>query len=138
MNFFTIKSPLLDLDGNIVGIWGYSAYLSEEKDDSINDYQKLQNAGVPLRHLKAIHAMNNQHGSISKHFENKCYLPEISSQYSLSKRERECLEYYLNGKTSKETAAKMGLSYRTIEEYFTNIKKKLGCRFKRDLFEIFR
>ncbi len=43
----------------------------------------------------------------------------------------------LYGKTAKETAVIMGLSYRTIEEYLTNIKKKLGCRHKRDLLPFF-
>lgn len=55
----------------------------------------------------------------------------------LSAREQECIRYFLQGKTAKETASALGISYRTIEEYFTNIKKKLGCKSKRDLLNIF-
>ncbi|SRR5579883_391367 len=54
----------------------------------------------------------------------------------LSQREQQCLRYFLNGKTAKETAMILGLSYRTIEEYLTNLKKKLGCRTKRDLLAL--
>jgi steroid delta-isomerase-like uncharacterized protein len=52
----------------------------------------------------------------------------------LSRRERECLEFLLQGKTAKETAALLGLSHRTVESYFENIKKKLKCSNKGQLF----
>ena len=62
---------------------------------------------------------------------------ELYSQKAslLSKRERECLIFLLQGKTAKETAANLGLSPRTVESYFENIKKKLECWHKGDLFE---
>lgn len=52
----------------------------------------------------------------------------------LSHRERECLELLLQGKTAKETAAFLALSHRTVESYFENIKKKLKCSNKGQLF----
>lgn len=55
----------------------------------------------------------------------------------LSIRERECVMAFLNGNTAKETAATLGISYRTIEEHFTNIKKKLGCKSKREILAYF-
>jgi len=54
----------------------------------------------------------------------------------LSAREKQVLKYFLLGKTAKETAALVDLSYRTIECYFTNIKRKLNIRYKRDLFSM--
>lgn len=51
----------------------------------------------------------------------------------LSKKEKECLKYFLEGKTAKETALCMQISFRTIEYYFENIKNKLTCYRKRDL-----
>lgn len=51
----------------------------------------------------------------------------------LSNRERECLKLLIQGKTAKETALILSLSYRTIEAYFENIKNKLDCSSKRDL-----
>lgn len=52
----------------------------------------------------------------------------------LSSREKECLELLLQGKTAKETAAALHLSPRTVESYFVNLKKKLKCTHKGDLF----
>lgn len=54
----------------------------------------------------------------------------------LSSRERECLKILLQGKTAKETAAILSLTYRTIESYFENIKNKLSCSNKKELFPI--
>lgn len=52
----------------------------------------------------------------------------------LSNRERQCLKYLLEGKTAKETADSLSLSPRTVEFYFENIKRKLNCWSKRELF----
>lgn len=52
----------------------------------------------------------------------------------LTKQEKECMKYLLEGKTAKETALCMKLSFRTVEYYFENIKDKLTCYRKRDLF----
>lgn len=51
----------------------------------------------------------------------------------LSNRERECLKLLIQGKTAKESAKILALSYRTIEYYLENIKNKLDCSCKRDL-----
>ncbi len=52
----------------------------------------------------------------------------------LSQRERDCLELLLQGKTAKETASILKLSSRTVESYFENMKKKLKCTNKGQLF----
>lgn len=59
---------------------------------------------------------------------------QIKRAELLSKRERQCLESFLLGKTAKETASDLGLSARTIEFYFENIKNKLGCQSKLEIF----
>lgn len=56
----------------------------------------------------------------------------------LSPRERACLKFFLQGKTSKETAKELFLSFRTIEYYFENIKDKLNCSTKRELYLLAR
>jgi len=53
----------------------------------------------------------------------------------LSKQEQLCIHYLLKGKTAKETVKEMKISFRTVEYYFENIKDKLGCFRKRDLFQ---
>lgn len=54
----------------------------------------------------------------------------------LSARERECLALLLKGKTAKETGAALSLTSRTVESYFENIKKKLKCSNKGQLFTV--
>ena len=54
----------------------------------------------------------------------------------LSKRERECLTHLLVGRTAKEIAASLSISYRTVESYLESIKNKLGCWSKNELCEI--
>lgn len=53
----------------------------------------------------------------------------------LTNREKECLEIMLEGKSSKEIAAQLSLSPRTIEFYLENIKDKIGCWNKSELFK---
>lgn len=53
----------------------------------------------------------------------------------LSKRERQCLQLFKEGKSAQSTGAILGISQRTVESYFDNIKNKLGCYSKADLLE---
>lgn len=56
----------------------------------------------------------------------------------LTQREKQCLFLFLSGKTALETALELSLSPRTIEFYFENIKDKLDCANKRELFSQYR
>ena len=58
------------------------------------------------------------------------FLKKISP---FSDREQQCLDLYKEGHSAQETAAKLGLSQRTVEHYFENMKTKLACMSKRDL-----
>ncbi len=46
----------------------------------------------------------------------------------LSNRQTQCLEYLLQGYSTKEIAYKLQLSTRTVEEYLNYMKKKFNCR----------
>ncbi|MDF2577641.1 MAG: hypothetical protein K0S74_1125 [Chlamydiales bacterium] len=54
---------------------------------------------------------------------------------TLSTQELQCLKLYFMGKTAKETAEIMNLSFRTVEHYLENVKNKLNCTTKRELIE---
>lgn len=56
---------------------------------------------------------------------------------NISPREKQCIEDYLLGNTAKETARKLNLSHRTVEDYLATAKKKLGIHTKRELIKIF-
>jgi DNA-binding CsgD family transcriptional regulator len=51
----------------------------------------------------------------------------------LSPREQECAEYSLAGKSAKEIAKCMNISYRTVEKHFENMKLKTGKTKKTEL-----
>lgn len=53
----------------------------------------------------------------------------------LSERQSECLFHLIRGKTSKEIARILALSFRTIEHYIDQIKIKLNCDNKAALIE---
>ncbi len=58
---------------------------------------------------------------------------QVSQILSLSKREKQCIEYLLRGKSTKETAFSLNLSPRTVEFYFENIKNKLSLSTKQEI-----
>jgi DNA-binding CsgD family transcriptional regulator len=60
----------------------------------------------------------------------------ILSPPKLSKKEIDCLKLYLRGKSSSEIGEDSGLAKRTVEFYIENIKNKLSCHKKSDLFEV--
>lgn len=60
---------------------------------------------------------------------------ENNNNFGLSKQQIECLHHLVKGMTAKQTAKRMGLSYRTVEFYIENIKAKLSCTSRVDLIE---
>jgi DNA-binding CsgD family transcriptional regulator len=52
----------------------------------------------------------------------------------LSSREYECYKGLLAGKTAKECAAELQVSIKTIEGYLANLRHKLGCSSRSELF----
>ena len=60
----------------------------------------------------------------------------IKKSALLSSRERQCLKLLLQNHTAKESAHILGLSHRTVEGYFENIKNKLSCATKREVLAL--
>jgi DNA-binding NarL/FixJ family response regulator len=61
--------------------------------------------------------------------------PDDSGPEPLTNREKEILQYVLDGKTSKEIAQLLSVSVITVYNYRTTIKNKLGIRKNIDLFK---
>lgn len=55
----------------------------------------------------------------------------ISEQQAIS------LKHLSKGKTAKEIAREMNISYRTVEVYIAQLKEKLGCDSSKDLISIY-
>jgi len=50
----------------------------------------------------------------------------------LTMREAQIMVLSIMGNTAKEVSRRLGISYRTVEYYIENIKRKLDCNSKRD------
>lgn len=110
--------PWINQDHKIIGIFGYSVIIGmqslAEFFTAIKDSGLLSQAQIPVQ------TSNLAKGITPWHF---------------SKREKECIAYIIRGKTLKETANLLGLSKRTVEYYFEQIKIKLGVYSKSDAIE---
>jgi DNA-binding CsgD family transcriptional regulator len=71
-----------------------------------------------------------------KRFFNQLQLFEYQHMLKpLSKREVQCLQLLLQGNSASKIALRLSLSVRTVEHYIENIKNKLCCSSRRELFE---
>lgn len=61
-------------------------------------------------------------------------LPQLKG-VTFTSREMEVIELIMRGKTMKEIGAQLGLSRRTIESYFQNIKMKANVKTRSQLFD---
>lgn len=48
----------------------------------------------------------------------------------LTEREKQCLNYLIEGRSAKETAYYLKISTRTVETYLNNLRQKTNCRTK--------
>ncbi len=64
------------------------------------------------------------------------WLPSKLGNEYLTKKEVTILRVILLGKTSKQIAKILGVSYRTIEEHTEKIKRKLQCSYKHEIHSI--
>lgn len=110
----SIKMPWYGDENNIFGLFGFSIDLG--KEPLADSLQKIAELG----YLNAGTKIENMIGS------------EINNAY-LSKRQIDCARLLLSGKTSKEIALSLNISYRTVESYINTIKIKLNCRNKTEL-----
>jgi DNA-binding CsgD family transcriptional regulator len=62
--------------------------------------------------------------------------PLVSAAATLSSQEKKCLQGICHGKSAKEIAQDLLLSHRTVESYIENVKNKLSCTTKQELFMI--
>ena len=53
----------------------------------------------------------------------------------LTHQEARCIIHLISGKTIKETGHALALSHRTVEFYLNIVKKKCGCKNKKQLLE---
>jgi DNA-binding CsgD family transcriptional regulator len=75
---------------------------------------------------------------VMAHLENKrLFLSDIGIELptNLTAREKDILQLMLKGNTAKQSASDLHLSVRTVEGHIDNIKCKLHCHSKAELFQ---
>jgi DNA-binding CsgD family transcriptional regulator len=114
----SFKFPWYDADNNIVGVFGCTI---------APDYYPFYSLGNSLAILAKTQLLNAA----------QPFIPEtkLSSENYFTKREMDVLRLTVRAKTSKEIATHLGLSYRTVEHYLENAKRKIGVSSKSELIE---
>lgn len=119
---------LLKRSNKLIDLTGQTVY-------ELNRKEKIQEVWQFWDLLGLMYQVNKER---SQDLENPNLTKLLAQWNLLSEREKECMRQLIVGKTAKETAAHMNLSFRTIEYYFENIKNKLCCLNKRELYRYAR
>lgn len=100
-------------------------------------YHRCLDHSINLKEINAagFHAKDNIMTTANECQQKIDFLKELKTILPLTMREQQCLVLYQQGLTAKQTAHRLGLSYRTIEDHFDNIKIKYGVLHKRELLD---
>lgn len=115
--FLSIKLPWYTLNNKLMGSVGFSIVLG--KNNLSQSLSKLVSLGL----LGAMPPPFAPGGVIKP------------SGINLTLREQQCLELSLKHYTAKQIAKSLSLSYRTVEEYLSNLKQKFGVATKQELIQ---
>ena len=63
-----------------------------------------------------------------KKMKHYCIVLSEGKSVNVTKREAECLSYLTRGYSSKMIAKALGISYRTVEVYCNNLRRKTNSR----------
>jgi DNA-binding CsgD family transcriptional regulator len=114
----------------------FNSYIFSEAQDLIKGVEEY-----PINLQEEFGAkFNSQSFPSSMNCENRCKFLEAIKQMKfedvrkLTSREIECLKHLSKGLTSIQISIKMSLSLRTVECHLFNIKNKLNCHQKSELF----
>lgn len=117
--FLSIKSPLLNNEGRVEGLWGLSLQL-----DNLHLMKNAMTLPKMIDGIKLITA------TLDTYCDSQCEVEKMS----LTARESEVLFHLMQGKCAKEIARLFSISTRTVELHIEHIKTKAHCRTKSQLF----
>jgi PAS domain S-box-containing protein len=107
--------PLYSKNGQYMGVWGMAKDVTCK--NIIDSYTSYLLRDFPK---------NNR---------ARYYLKGRYKNVYLTAREAECAFYLLKGKTSKETAKILNISYRTVQDILQKIKNKLNISYRSELVQ---
>ncbi len=121
IQFISVKMPWYN-NNNIIGLMGISIVLGKH---SLSD---------ALSKLSVLGFLNQDRFiEPTRSFPlNALKIKDVA----LTKRELQCLQLTVKGFTAKKIARYLGISFRTVEEYLTNVRQKSGVNSKSELIEL--
>jgi len=134
--FATSKEKLLDIDIIRKGRDLLDRFIFYFKEKSYNLIDEISDSRIFLDNLyyKNTRYLNLKTGSSNKEiiesFIRETTINKIfvtGSKY-LTNQEALCIKHLINGKTAKEIAEILNISYRTVESHISNVKKKFDFR----------
>lgn len=97
--------------------------------------QIMQNAGIDVNN--SIEKYENEIEHVEQQWSNLLFIVAKNTHINLTYRELECLYYWVNGYTIKDTARQLGgLSGKTIQAFRNNITKKFETKSFHELIKL--
>lgn len=123
------KMPLYNALQKIVGVMGMYVDITEHHSMLSHPQNSfLENSDISFFSKDQISAKSKI---------NNVFLLSYGGHFTkLTKREAECIALLYHGLNNKLIAKKLNISYRTVEEYFSKIKTKLGCKTRLDIYRV--
>jgi DNA-binding CsgD family transcriptional regulator len=106
------KKPILDSNSQVIGLYSTVEKLSAE----CSMIETVAHHGLSIE--KPFFEITNQYGHLD-----------------LSRREVECFFFLLRGRSNNDIAKRLTLSKRTVDTYIENIKNKLNCNSRTEIFD---
>lgn len=157
-NYFSLKVEKVSISGNIVTLVNQANLTSKYHksifimtqftnaiiiDNKIKE-QWIVNEGKPLSYQAVnriiwpksdfLEAFDIRKKNKKEFLENlKEVLKSDKFNLEFSSKKLECIYYYLNGYSAKETSAEVNLTSRTVELYLQDIKNKFNCNQRLEL-----
>ncbi len=114
--FLTTKTPKFNEKNIIIGTYAHALDVSglfNQLTKALNQAEKKNNFSLPQR----------------------SYIIGQNPDFHLTVRQSECLFFIIRGRTNKEIAKILNLSFRTIECHIEELKDKFNCKTKGNLVD---
>lgn len=115
----------------------FTFYFKDKANDLFNLNNSSKLISTKIAPLKGEGKLLNCIEKIEEEINSNYFLDKRHNGKSLSKRESECLFFFSQGRTMKETAERMELSPRTVETHINNMKHKFNCHTRGELLSKF-
>jgi LuxR family transcriptional regulator len=125
---------------NLEALERFASFFEQEAKQEIQAASKFFK--TPEKKVQKQHGTKVDKGLLNRFYEetkldfpNEIFMPAFGL-VKISPQEWRCFAYLSKHYTTPEIAEKLGLSVRTIETHLNNLKNKLGCFRKTELFEL--